>query len=61
MTTLKIISLVINLELVTLYIISKIKDNESLSAVIKEVKDDIKESSQVESELISKAKDIVFD
>jgi urease gamma subunit len=60
-TTLEIILLVINLALLTLYITSKLKDNESLSAVIKEVKDDIKESSQVVSELLSKAKDIVFD
>ena len=61
MTTLEIILLVINLALLTLYITSKLKDNQSLSAVIKEVKEDIKESSQVVSELVSKAKDIVFD
>jgi hypothetical protein len=57
----EIILLVINLTLLTLYITSKLKDNQSLTAVIKEVKDDIKQSSEVVSELVSKAKDIVFD
>ena len=61
MTTLEIILIVINLALLALYITSKFKDNKSLSEVIKEVKDDIKQSSEVVSELISKAKDIVFD
>ena len=61
MTTLEIILFVINLALLTLYITSKLKDNQSLSEVINEVKDDIKESAQVVSELVSKAKDIVFD
>jgi hypothetical protein len=60
-TTLEIILLVTNLTLLTLYITSNLKDNNSLSAVIKEVKDDIKQSSEVVSELVSKAKDIVFD
>jgi len=60
-TTLEIVLIVINLALLALYITSKFKDNKSLSEVIKEVKDDIKQSSEVVSELISKAKDIVFD
>lgn len=61
MTTLEIILLVINIALLALYVTSKLKDNKSLSSVIKEVKDDIKQSSEVVAELITKAKDIVFD
>lgn len=61
MTTLETILLVINIALLVLYITSKLRDNSSLSSVIKEVKDDIKASSEIVSELVSKAKDIIFD
>lgn len=61
MTTLEILSLIINIVLVSLYATSKLKDNSSLANVVKEVKEDIKLSSRTVSDLVSKAKDVVFD
>ncbi|MBU1094438.1 MAG: hypothetical protein KKH01_08255 [Firmicutes bacterium] len=61
MTTLDLVLIVIIIFLVTLYLTSKFKENGNLSNVIKEVKDDLKQSSIVVNELVSKAKDIIFD
>lgn len=61
MTTLEIVLIISNLFVIALYLTSKFKENGNLSAVVKEVKDDIKKSSEVVSDLVSKATDIVFD
>jgi hypothetical protein len=61
MTILEIILLILNIVLAALYITSKLKDNKNLASIVREVKEDIKLSSEAVSELVSKAKDIVFD
>ncbi|QLY40161.1 hypothetical protein HF295_04505 [Hujiaoplasma nucleasis] len=61
MTTLESILLVTNVLTLVLYVSSKYKEGTNLSTIIKEVKDDIKSSSEVVSDLVSKATDIVFD
>ena len=61
MTILEIILLILNIVLASLYITSKLKDNKNLASIVKEVKEDIKLSSEAVSDLVSKAKDIVFD
>jgi urease gamma subunit len=61
MTILEIILLILNIALASLYITSKLKDNKNLASIVKEVKEDIKLSSEAVSDLVSKAKDIVFD
>jgi phage-related protein len=61
MTTFEIFLVVTNLLTLVLYVTSKYKEGTSLTEVIKEVKRDIKNSSEVVSELVTKATDIVFD
>ena len=61
MTTLEIILLVTTLLLLALYVTSKINKDQSLNEVIKEVKQDLKHTAENVYELVSKAKDIVFD
>ena len=61
MTTLEIVLLITSLLLLALYITSKMGKDQSLSEIIKEVKQDLKNTADNVSELVSKAKDIVFD
>ena len=61
MTTLEIILLITSLLLLALYVTSKLGDDQSLNDVIKEVKQDLKNTAENVSDLVSKAKDIVFD
>ena len=61
MTTLEIILLVTSLLLLALYVTSKIEKDKSLSDVIGEVKTDLAKTADNIADLVSKAKDIVFD
>ena len=61
MTTLEIILLITSLLLLALYVTSKLGDDQSLNDVIKEVKQDLKNTAENVSDLVGKAKDIVFD
>ena len=61
MTTLEIILLITSLLLLALYVTSKLGKDQSLNDVIKEVKQDLKNTAENVSDLASKAKDIVFD
>jgi hypothetical protein len=61
MTTLEIILLITSLLLLALYVTSKLGDDQSLNDVIKEVKQDLKNTAENVSDLVNKAKDIVFD
>jgi hypothetical protein len=61
MTTLEIILLITSLLLLALYVTSKLGNDQSLNDVIKEVKQDLKNTAENVSDLVSKAKDIVFD
>ena len=61
MTTLEIILLIAALLLLALYVTSKMGKDQSLSDVIKEVKQDLKNTAENVSDLVVKAKDIVFD
>jgi len=61
MTTLEIILLITSLLLLALYVTSKLGKDQSLNDVIKEVKQDLKNTAANVSDLVSKAKDIVFD
>jgi len=61
MTTLEIILLIATLLLLALYVTSKMGKDQSLSDVIKEVKQDLKNTAENVSDLVVKAKDIVFD
>jgi len=61
MTTLDIILLIVALFLLALYVTSKIGKDQSLNDVIKEVKEDLKNTAENVSELVNKAKDVVFD
>jgi hypothetical protein len=61
MTTLETILIVTNVLTLILYFTSKFKESGNLSTVIKEVKEDIKNSSEVVADLVTKATDIVFD
>ena len=61
MTTLEIILLITSLLLLALYVTSKLGKDQSLNDVIKEVKQDLKNTAENVSDLVSKAKDIVFD
>ena len=61
MTTLEIILLITSLLLLALYVTSKLGKDQSLNDVIKEVKQDLKNTAEYVSDLVSKAKDIVFD
>ena len=61
MTTLEIVLLITSLLLLALYITSKIGKDQSFTDVIKEVKEDLKSTAENVSELVIRAKDIVFD
>ena len=61
MTTLEIILLIISLLLLALYVTSKMGKEQSLHDVIKEVKQDLKNTTENVYELVSKAKDVIFD
>jgi hypothetical protein len=61
MTTFEVILLVISLFLLALYVTSKLGKDQSLNEVIKEVKDDLKNTAENVYELVSKAKDVIFD
>ncbi len=61
MTTLEIVLLVISLLLLALYVTSKLGKDQSLNEVINEVKEDLKNTAENVYELVSKAKDVVFD
>jgi len=61
MTTLEIILLVTSLLLLALYVTSKMGKDQPLSDVIKEVKKDLKNTADNVTDLVLKAKDIVFD
>jgi hypothetical protein len=61
MTTLEIILLITSLLLLALYVTSKLGKDQSLNDVIKEVKQDLKNTAENVSDLVNKAKDIVFD
>jgi len=61
MTTLEIILIITSLLLLALYVTSKLGKDQSLNDVIKEVKQDLKNTADNVSDLVSKAKDIVFD
>lgn len=61
MTTLEILLFITSLFLLALYITSKIGKDQSLNEIIKEVKQDLKNTAENVYDLVSKAKDIVFD
>ncbi|MFA7105720.1 MAG: hypothetical protein WC154_00315 [Candidatus Izemoplasmatales bacterium] len=61
MTTLEIVLSVAVVLLVVLYIVAKFRENGKLSLIVKDVKEDLKASSDVVSSLVSKATEIVFD
>lgn len=61
MTMLEIILLVALLLMIALYLTSKLRKGKSFNEIIKEVKSDLIQTSNNVSELVSKAKDIVFD
>ena len=61
MTTLEIVLLIISLLLLALYVTSKMRKEQSLHEVIKEVKQDLKNTAENVYELVNKAKEVVFD
>ena len=61
MTTLEIVLLITSVLLLALYVTSKMGKDQPLSEVIKEVKKDLKNTADNVTELVIKAKDIVFD
>ncbi len=61
MTTLEIILLITSLLLLALYVTSKMGKDQPLSEVIKEVKKDLKNTADNVTDLVIKAKDIIFD
>lgn len=61
MTTLEIILLITSLLLLALYVTSKMGKDQPLSDIINEVKQDLKNTAENVTELVIKAKDIVFD
>jgi len=61
MTTLEIILLISTLLLLALYVTSKLGKDRTLAEVIAEVKSDLAQTAENVSELVQKAKDIVFD
>lgn len=61
MTILEIILLIALCLVIALYVNSKLGKDKSLNEVIKEVKLDLVKTSENVAELVSKAKDIVFD
>jgi hypothetical protein len=61
MTTLEVILLITSLLLIALYVTSKMGKEQPLSEIIQEVKKDLKNTADNVSDLVIKAKDIVFD
>lgn len=61
MTTLEIILLITTLLLLALYVTSKLGKDRTLADVIAEVKSDLVQTAANVSDLVQKAKDIVFD
>lgn len=61
MTTLEIILLITSLLLLALYVTSKMGKDQSFTEVIKEVKEDLTRTVENVSDLVQKAKDVVFD
>jgi len=61
MTTLETILIVTNVLTLILYLTSKFKESGNLSTVIKEVKEDLKNTAENVYDLVIKATDIVFD
>jgi hypothetical protein len=61
MTTLEILLLIISLLLFALYVTSKFGKDRGFNEIIKEVKEDLKNTAENVSELVIKAKDVVFD
>lgn len=61
MTNLETILIISNILLLILYGTSKFKGSKDFNQVLKDVKEDIKNSSKTVSELVIKATDIVFD
>jgi len=61
LTTLEILLLIISLLLLALYVTSKISKDQSFKEIIKEVKQDLKDTAENVYDLVNKAKDIVFD
>lgn len=61
MTMLEIILLVALLLMTALYLTSKLRKGKSFHEIIKEVKSDLIQTSSNVSELVTKAKDIIFD
>ena len=61
MTTFEIILLITSLLLLALYVTSKMGKEQPLSEIIKEVKKDLKNTADNVTDLVIKAKDIVFD
>lgn len=61
MSILEIILLITSISLLALYVTSKVGKNQSLNEVIKEVKQDLKNTAENVYELVNKATEIVFD
>lgn len=61
MTILEIILLVALLLMIALYLTSKLRKGKSFNEIIKEVKSDLIQTSSNVSELVTKAKEIIFD
>lgn len=61
MTTFEVILLILLVGISTLYVTSKFSGNKGINNVINEVKNDLRQSAAHVSELVLKAKDIIFD
>ncbi len=61
MTTLEILLLIASLLLLAIYVTSKMGKNQSLNEIINEVKQDLKDTAENVYDLVSKAKDVIFD
>lgn len=61
MTTLEIVLLITALLLLALYVTSKLGKDQTFTEVIKEVKEDLKNTAENVADLVLKATDIIFD
>lgn len=61
MTTLEIILLIALIAVLALYVTSKLGKNKSLADIVKEVKEDLTKTASNVTDLVIKAKDIIFD
>jgi len=61
MTTLEIILAIISFGLLALYLTSKMGKDRKFEEIVNEVKDDLKQTASNVSDLVSKARTIVFD